>query len=57
MKNPERQAVMMNGYQSFSFGNSICSPVLSAVSEFSKPLCTKGFQKIRKVPNHIILFN
>jgi len=30
MKNPDRQAVMMNDYQSFSFGNSICSPVLSA---------------------------
>ena len=30
MKNSERQAVMLNGYQSFSFGSSICSPVLSA---------------------------
>ena len=33
MKIPERQAVMMNGYQSFSFGSSICSPVLSAKQE------------------------
>ena len=33
MKNSERQAVMLNGYQSFSFGSSICSPVLSAKQE------------------------
>ncbi len=30
MKILERQAVMMNDYQSFSFGSSICSPSLSA---------------------------
>ena len=42
MKNPERQAVMMNGYQSFSFGNSICSPSLSANDAEN--------QQVRKLP-------
>ena len=41
MKNPDRQAVMMNDYQSFSFGNSICSPVLSAKMQQS-PLNFSG---------------
>ena len=45
MKNSERQAVMLNGYQSFSFGSSICSPVLSAGKRTGSKLRgkTRGF--------------
>ena len=43
MKNSERQAVMLNGYQSFSFGSSICSPVLSAKLRI-------GFKALRRNP-------